>query len=124
MFANEFKDACASEELDVLKVKQYKYNHHNANMEAPYTKEELQAMTEKELLELPEKCPRLYPYCLIGLHIDVVRSRMHDWCKNIGNKAEILNSGQGCLMDINTTYYYCEQDENNIMTDVYEAYTF
>jgi hypothetical protein len=124
MFANEFKDACASEELDVLKVKQYKYNHHNANMEAPYTKEELLAMTTKEFLELPEKCPRLYPYCLIGLHIDVVRSRMHDWCKNIGNKAEILNSGQGCLMDINTTYYYCEQDENNIMTDVYEAYTF
>ena len=93
-------------------------------MEAPYTKEELRAMTNKELLELPKKCPRLYPYCLIGLHIDDVRSRMLDWCKNIGYKAEILNSSQGCLMDINTIYYCCKLDKNNIMTDVYKAFTF
>lgn len=87
-------------------------------MEAPYTKEELRAMTAKQILALPEKCPRLYPYCLIGLHIDDARDHMNEWCKHIGNKAEILTSGQGCLMDINTTYYYCELDENNIMTDV------
>lgn len=92
-------------------------------MEAPYTKEELRTMTTKEILNLPEKSHRLYPYCLIGLHIDDVRSRMDDWCKNIGNKAEILTSCQSYLMDINTTYYCCELDENNIMTDVYKAFT-
>jgi hypothetical protein len=91
---------------------------------APYTKKELRAMTAKEILELPEKCPRLYPYCLIGLHIDDIRNHMDDWCKNIGSKIEILTSGQGCLMDINTTYYCCELDENNIMTDVYKAFTY
>ena len=93
-------------------------------MEAPYTKKELREMTVKEILELPEKCPRLYPYCLIGLHIDDVRNHMNDWCKNIGCKTEILISGQGCLMDINTTYYCCKLDENNIMTDVYKAFTY
>jgi len=92
-------------------------------MEAPYTKEELRAMTDKELLELPEKCSRLYPYCLIGLNIDDVRRRMDEWCKNIGCKAKILTSGQGCFMDITTTYYYCVLDENNIMIDVYNAFT-
>ena len=106
-----------------LKIKQYKYNHHNSNMEAPYTKEELIAMTTKELLELPEKCPRLYPYCLIGLHIDVVRSRMDEWCKNMGYKAELLTSGQGCIMNMMTTYYYCKLDENNIMIDVNNVFT-
>jgi hypothetical protein len=91
-------------------------------MGVPYTKEEIRAMTTKEILELPEKCPRLYPYCLIGLHIDDVRNRMDDWCKIIGCNIKIIISGQCCLMDINTTHYYCELDKNNIMTDVYEIF--
>lgn len=91
-------------------------------MEAPYTKEELRAMSVQELLALPKKCPRLHPYCLIGLHIDDARNRMKEWCKNIGNRAEMLTSGQGCLMDINITYYYCDIDEKGIMTDVRDAF--
>lgn len=38
--------------------------------------------------------------------------------KNIGFKVEMLTSGQGCLMDINVTYFYCDVDEKGIMTDV------
>ena len=91
-------------------------------METPYTKEELRAMSAKELLALPKKCPRLHPYCLIGLHIDEVRNRMKEWSKNIGFYVEMLTSGQICLMDINTTYYYCEVDENGIMTDVRDLF--
>ena len=34
----------------------------------------------------------------------------------------MLTSGQICLMDINTTYYYCEVDENGIMTDVRDLF--
>ena len=91
-------------------------------MEPPYTKEELRAMSAEELLSLPKKCPRLYPYCLIGLHIDDVCNRMKEWCKITGNRAEMLTSGQGCLMDINVAYYYCELDEKGIMTDVRNAF--
>ena len=87
-------------------------------MEAPYTKEELISMTVKEILALPKKCPRLHPYCLIGLHIDDARNRMKEWCKTMGIKAVLLTSGQGCLGDINTSYYYYELDEKDIMTDV------
>jgi len=91
-------------------------------MEAPYTKEELRAMSDNELLSLPHKCPRLHPYCLIGLHIDEVRKRMEEWSKNIGFKVEMLTSGQGCLMDINVTYFYCDVDEKGNMTDVNNAF--
>ena len=91
-------------------------------METPYTKEELRAMSAKELLALPKKCPRLHPYCLIGLHFDEVRNRMKEWSKNIGNRTQMLTSGEGCLMDINTIYYYCELDEKGIMTDVRDLF--
>lgn len=91
-------------------------------MEAPYTKEELRAMTDKQKLALPKKCPRLHPYCLIGLHIDDAKTRMDEWSKNIGFKVEMLTSGQGCLMDINVTYFYCDVDEKGIMTDVNNAF--
>jgi hypothetical protein len=91
-------------------------------MEAPYTKEEFTTMSVKELLSLPKKCTRLHPYCLIGLHIDDARNRMKEWCKNIGNRAVMLTSGQICLMDIDTNYYYCELNENSIMTDVRNAF--
>lgn len=91
-------------------------------MEAPYTIEELRSMTPKEFLALPKKCPRLHPYCLIGLHIDDARNRMKEWTKYIGNRVEMLSTDQGCLLDINTTYYICEVDENSIMTDVHNAF--
>lgn len=31
-------------------------------MEAPYTKVELRAMTDKQFIPLPKKCPHLHPY--------------------------------------------------------------
>lgn len=34
----------------------------------------------------------------------------------------MLTSGEGCLMDINTIYYYCELDEKGIMTDVRDLF--
>jgi hypothetical protein len=87
-------------------------------MEVPYTKEELRAMPDEELLKIPRKSQRLHPYCLVGLHIDEVRQHMKQWNPN----AKILISGKdGCAMDFNTVYYYCEVDENNIMKKVFPA---
>lgn len=91
-------------------------------MEAPYTKEELRAMSDKEVLALPKKCPRLHPYCLIGLHIDEVRNRMDEWGKQIGMKSVMMINGDACYMDPNVKYWYCEIDENGIMTDVRDAF--
>ena len=89
-------------------------------MEAPYTKEELMSMSNEEILKIPKKSPRLHPYCLVGLHIDEVRKRMNKW---IPGRVEILISGKdGCAMDFNTVYYYCEVDENNIMKEVFPAF--
>ncbi len=89
-------------------------------MEAPYTKEELRTMPTEELLKIPRKSPRLHPYCLVGLHIDEVRQRVKEW---FPIKVEILISGKdGCAMDFNTVYYYCEVDENNIMLKVFPAF--
>lgn len=92
-------------------------------MEAHYTKEELRAMTDKQITTLLKKCSGLHPYCLIGLHIVDVRNRMKEWSKSIGNRVEMFSPGEGCLMDINTIYYNCEIDENGIMIDVNNAST-
>ena len=89
-------------------------------MEPPYTKEELLAMSDEEILKIPIKTPRLHPYCLVGLHIDEVRHRVKEW---FPVKVEILISGKdGCAMDFNTVYYYCNVDENNIMKEVFPAF--
>ena len=89
-------------------------------MKVPYTKEELRAMTCKEIMALPKKCPRLHPYCLIGQHIDDVRKRMDEWSKNIGCNFEILTPKQCCSLNASISYYWCDLDENNIMIDVYK----
>jgi hypothetical protein len=90
-------------------------------MEAHYTKEELRAMPDEELLKIPRKSPRLHPYCLVGLHIDEVRQRMKEWNPN----AKILISGKdGCTMSFNTVYYYCEVDEHNVMKKVVPAFDY
>jgi hypothetical protein len=91
-------------------------------MEAPYTKKELIAMSAEEIFKIPKKSPRLYPYCLVGLHIDEVRQRVKEW---FPIKVEILISGKdGCAMDFNTVYYYCEVDENNMMKKVFPAFDY
>ena len=90
-------------------------------MEVPYTKEELRTMPDEELLKIPRKSPRLHPYCLVGLHIDEVRQRMKVWNPN----AKILICDKdGCAMDFNTVYYYCEVDENNVMNKVFPAFDY
>jgi hypothetical protein len=48
-------------------------------MDAPYTKEELRTLSVEELCKIPKNSPRLYPYCLVGLHIDEVRQRVKKW---------------------------------------------
>lgn len=90
-------------------------------MEVPYTKEELRAMPDEELLKIPRKSPRLHPYCLVGLHIDEVRQCMKEWNPN----AKILISGKdGCAMSFNIVYYYCEVDDNNVMKKVFPAFDY
>ena len=90
-------------------------------MEHPYTKEELMAMSDEEIIRIPMRSKRLHPYCLVGLHIDEVRQRMKEWMQG---KVEILISGKDvCLMDYNTVYYYCNVDENNIMIEVFPVFT-
>lgn len=89
--------------------------------EVPYTKEELRAMPDEELLKIPRKSLRLHPYCLVGLHIDEVRQRMKQWNPN----AKILISGKdGCAMSFNIVYYYCEVDDNNVMKKVFPAFDY
>ena len=87
-------------------------------IETPYTMKELESMTTEQLLQLPKKCPRLYPYCLIGLPIDYARKRMDDWCKPNGINAQLLTPGQGCSMNVSINYYWCELDEHNIVCDI------
>lgn len=92
-------------------------------MEAPYTKDDLKAMSDEEFLSLPKKCSRLHPYCLIGLPMDEVRTRMKEWVKDININVELLIVNKDvCLMDMNTSYYYCVLDENDIMIDVYDPF--
>ena len=48
----------------------------------PYTREEINAMHYKQVIELTEaKSPRLHPYCLIGLPLCEVREKMREWFK-------------------------------------------
>jgi hypothetical protein len=89
-----------------------------------YTKEELKLMTTEEILSLPKKCSRLHPYCLIGLHIDEVKIRMTEWCKDFGPMICLVQEGEGCGMNFNTTYYYYVLNKNNIMIDIYDAFDY
>jgi hypothetical protein len=45
-------------------------------MTTPYTKEEINYMTDNFIIELyKEKSPRVYPYCLIGQSIHEARKK-------------------------------------------------
>ena len=92
-------------------------------MTTPYTREEINLMTIELLLELDKKkSPRVYPYCLIGQLIHGARKQMKEWSKT---SVEILISGKdACAMDFNTNYYYCNIDENNIITEIWNAFDF
>ena len=89
-------------------------------MEIPFTKEELNAMSAEEILKLPPKCTRLYPYCLIGHHINDVKCRLKEW---YGTRYQIVlftsqDTDTACLMRFNTLYFCCKTDANHIMTDI------
>ena len=92
-------------------------------MSIPYTREEINLMPNELLLELyKEKSLRLYPYCLIGDTISNARKKMTEWSKT---KVDILISGKdGCSMDINTCYWYCNIDENDIIKEIWRAFDY
>jgi hypothetical protein len=76
---------------------------------SPYTKEELNTMSDKEFVELfKNKSPPLHPWCLIGKPLSDVRKTMTEWNKH----SCILVSGlDGCFMDMRINYYYCDVDK-------------
>jgi len=101
-------------------------------MSTPYTHEEVDELFDKMLVsalkggeyiyEIDEK--RLHPYCLIGLPLSEARKKMEEWAEynnpGGGRNVEILVAGkQICFGQMWKTSYFCNIDENNIMTDVW-----
>lgn len=90
-------------------------------MSTPYTRDELKKIDDVVLLSLiREKSPRLYPYCLVGQHIEEAKKKYAEWTKDYKDEVEILVANNNCsLMDIRKTYLYCELDENDVITGIY-----
>ena len=90
-------------------------------MSTPYTREEIDLMSTELLIELyNKKSSLLHPYSLIGTDILDARKQMTYWSKS---KVEILISGKnGCSMDFYTSYWWCNIDENNIITKIWKAF--
>lgn len=89
----------------------------------PYTKEELDLMPIEKILELYiKKSYRLHPFCLIGQPLCDARRILSEWFKNQG-VVEILIAGKELYLgDPRVSYWYCNVDENNIMTDVWKVF--
>ena len=87
----------------------------------PYTREEINAMPDKLLIELYKtESHRFHPYCLIGLPISEVREKMTEWFKGRG-RIEILIAGkQASFGDTRVLTWFCNVDENNIMTEIWD----
>lgn len=75
------------------------------------TKEQLVAMTDEEILAIPEYVSP--PYCYIGLHIDDVRERMKNW-----NNAKILREGEASFMETQFIHYWCQVDADDNITKI------
>ena len=90
-------------------------------MITPYTREELNAMDDNLLLEqIKNNDPRLYPHCLVGQNIHEARKQISEWTTA---SVEILISGkEGCAMDYNTCYFYCDVDKDEIITKIWKAF--
>lgn len=90
-------------------------------MTTPYTREELNAMDDYVLLErIKNNDPKMYPHCLIGKNIHEARKQISEWTKA---KVEILISGkEGCVMDYNTCYFYCDIDKDEIITNIWKSF--
>ena len=88
----------------------------------PYTREELDAMPDKLVIELYKtKSPRLHPFCLIGLPISEVREKMREWFKG-RCQTEILIAGkEASFGDTRVLTWFCNVDENNIMIDIWDG---
>ena len=90
----------------------------------PYTIEEEDDMSSKELLELfGKKSPRLHPYCLIGQPLSEVRRIMKERFKGRGH-VQIMVNGELSYMDMRVSYWYCNVDENNIMTEIWPVFDY
>lgn len=75
------------------------------------TIEQLVAMTDEEILAIPEHASP--PYCYIGLHIDDARERMKKW-----NNAKILKEGEASFMETEFIHYWCQVDADDNITKI------
>lgn len=90
-------------------------------MEDAYTKEQINSIPIEELLTLfRAKSRKLYPYCLLGLHIDQVKKYMNE--RLAPDKVVILIDGESFLMESNTHYWYSKVDQNNMMIDIWSPF--
>jgi len=85
-------------------------------MSAPYTREDLNNMSDETLIELMKtKSRRLYPYCLIGENFDIAKVKAKEWSKSI----QLINTKYDAfIMEHHIEYFAAEIDENNIITDL------
>ena len=125
---NELKDSAGGRYINLLWKDLGVIHYENLELdqiieqnEIPFTIEELDNMTDEQIIELHKiKSKRLHPYCLIGVNIDDARKRIKEYSKV---KTELLVSGKdGCLMDINTSYWYCNVDEHNNIISLFDPF--
>lgn len=91
-------------------------------MTTPYTREEINAMDDEIFLELiKNNSPRLYPNCLIGQNIHQARTQISEW--TIAPVQILIFRKDECHKDHNTCYFYCNIDENDIITEIWNAFS-
>jgi hypothetical protein len=90
-------------------------------MESPYTRAELQSMPIDELTTLMnEKSSRLYPFCFIGLNVNLAKEILKQ--KEYNNIVLLISDKDGSLMDVNKSYYFCDIDKSNIIINIWPAF--
>ena len=91
-------------------------------MSAPYTRAELNDMSDETLIELSrQKSTRLYPWCLIGENIDVAKKRAAEYSSSI---QLLVNNKDVCDMRLHISYYSCDVNQNNVITKIEPYFQF
>ena len=85
-------------------------------MSTPYTREELNNMSDETLIDLINKrSERLYPWCLIGDDFDIAKKRLFEWSDSIC----LLDARYSvCDMELHISYFIAEINEDNIITKI------
>jgi|APCry1669189733_1035249.scaffolds.fasta_scaffold93497_1 hypothetical protein len=96
-------------------------------MSKPYTHEEYDALSLKQHIELAQIKSRLIPpYCFIGQPLSEAREKMADWKEHYGHHRDSVvihdvAGNCGFFGDMRIQHWYCTTDENNIITDLWNA---